>query len=318
METCAILAINSLDRYSVATGNNQSQLYGIPLILQYNNDGQPCNDFKIISGGALIYGYIKKIQISQTQLFYNIPTVNARNYLIIIESPSLPVVNYAIEIPFGFWTPNELAGQIELLIRQINAAPFDENFTVTYDANNGFVFKTNTVDTFNFLNATAPANANLPASFINTLLKAYRLIGMDIQNSVPATIQISTYTPIFLYTSYIDIISETLTKYQKVKDTDSSPQKQGSIVSRIYLAGTGSPQIAAENNVDALGSRPFTVVQDMNYCKTVQWSKDEAVNSLDFQLKDQYGDLIYFGEQGQRNIYNTEFQMTLLCIEEQN
>jgi hypothetical protein len=328
MNKSAILAINSLDRYTIATGNNQSQLYGVPLLQQFNNTGQSCNNFQITSGGALIYGYIKKIQVAQTQLFYNIPTVSINNGSFTLIAPDIPFAA-PITIPTGFYTPQELAAKMQLLITQVNFGPFTSGFTVTYSALAGFTFSTNTPSTFYFLDPTIFVPA-FPLAIINSFLRTYRLIGMDINNCGPATVvpivspnarttQISVNTPIFLYTPYVDIISQTLTKYQKVKDTDSSSQKQGDIIARIYLAGTGNPQIVSGDvNIYPLGSRPFTIVQDMNYCKTIRWSKDEAVNSLDFQLKDQYGELIYQGSPTSTDVYYTEFQMTLLCIEEQD
>jgi hypothetical protein len=50
---------------------------------------------------------------------------------------------------------------------------------------------------------------------------------------------------------------------------------------------------------------------DLNTPKVIQWSPDVAVPSIDFQLRDCYGDLI----PGDVERYPTEFQMTLLCIE---
>jgi hypothetical protein len=83
----------------------------------------------------------------------------------------------------------------------------------------------------------------------------------------------------------------------------------------VYLS-QGTPNQLA--NIP-LGSSPFTVVQDMNSPKVIRWNRDEAVNSLDFQLRDQYGDLIFFSNfqnnQFEQTFYNTEFQMTVLCTE---
>ena len=325
METCAILAINSLNRYTVGTGLGQPSLDGVALLSQFNIEGQPCNDFTIFTAGALIYGYIKKIQISQTQMQYNIPTVIPnRNDSFYFE---FEADYYHITIPFGFYTPQELAPVLELEIR--NASPIDgpiganpdlADFTVTYSALNfGFTFKTNNQFDFGFVTLESFLEFSSPNE-VATLLRTYKLLGMDLSNTGGGTnTQVSNNTPVFLYTPYIDIVSPTLTKYQKVKDTDSSPQKQADIISRIYLAGTGGPQITAGDiNVYPLGSRPFTVVQDMNYCKTLRWSKDEAVNSLNFKLKDQYGELIYQGDSTSNFVYYTEFQMTLLCIEDQD
>lgn len=324
MQTSAILAINSLDRYSKGSGFTSPSLSGTALISQFNGTGQPCNNFTIYSAGALIYGYIKKIQVSQIQIQYNIPTVIPdRNDIIFFTFIG---ITYSFAIPYGYYTPEELAAVLEEQIQ--NATPTGGGvvnpnlaaFTVVYEALTGFIFKTNNIYQFAFLNIEEWLDIpNINENDISTFLRAYRLLGIDKSNSVLRTEQQSSNTPIFLYTPYIDIISQNLTKYQKVKDTDSSPQKQADIISRIYLAGTGGPQITAGDiNVYPLGSRPFTVVQDMNYCKTMRWSKDEAVNSLDFQLKDQYGELIFQNSPELIDEYYTEFQMTLLCIEEQD
>ena len=323
MNTSAILAINSLDRYSKGTGVGSPSLSGIALLSQFNVTGQACNDFRIESAGALIYGYINKIQVAQTQLQYNIPTVVPdRNDIFYFEFQD---AFYKVTIPFGYYTPEELAAILETDIRLAVPVegglvnPFLAAFTVVYQALTGFIFRTNNIYDFGFLDIDQFLQFETPND-ISKLLRAYRLLGMDKTNTGGGNnVQASANTPVFLYTPYIDIVSQTLTKYQKVKDTDSSPQKQSDMIARIYLAGTGNPQITSGAvNTFPLGSRPFTIVQDMNYCKTLRWSKDEAVNSLDFQLRDQYGELIFQNEPGNNDIYYTEFQMTLLCIENQD
>ena len=342
MEPNAILAINSLDRYTVPIGTGP-QILSNALIAQYDTTGQPCNNFTIQSPGALIYGYIDKIQVAQTQIQYNIPTIiPGRNDLLFIFSGTTePFLTTAIfTIPFGFYTPPELAATLQLQIRSSDIGKSGgpaPGFTVTYTALDGFIFSSNSSFTFYF-----PTLAEIKAvlgyagysdSAFQITLKCYRVIGLDIANSqtgiTSPTIQISSNTPNFLYTPYIDIISETLTKYQRIKDTDSSPSKQSSIIARIYFAGTGPPQLISGDGTTniPLGSRPFLMVQDMSYCKCVRWSKDEAVYSLDFQLRDIYGDLIFerydvnstpVPVPGALNdTYYTEFQMTLLCIEGQ-
>ena len=71
---------------------------------------------------------------------------------------------------------------------------------------------------------------------------------------------------------------------------------------------------------DALGSKPFVLTYDLNSPKIINWTPDSAVNSLDFQLRDCYGDLLFTNIQALTpgnpvEQWNTEFQMTLLCIE---
>ena len=75
------------------------------------------------------------------------------------------------------------------------------------------------------------------------------------------------------------------------------------VVSGVGLADPTS-------DIYSLGCQPFIMTADLNTPKTCRWSVDEAVYELDFQLYDQYGDLIYWD-----NIFPTEFQMTLLATE---
>lgn len=379
--TSAILAINSLDRYTAGTTqiyvpnisynpnnpNNgvprfitqtiqSASKLGVSLLTQYNLEGQPCNDFSIVSPGAIIYGYIKKIVVAETQLQYNIPTVIPwRNDILWIvysqKDSSEEPQSVSIEIPYGFYTPEELAAVTQRLILNTDIQYIAPEFSVTYKPLDGFTFKAgpNPFDPdpshiclFYFPQLSDIPNRGVTDQSWLITLRCYRLFGINKINSDHGGqltnflqgIQISQTVPIFLYTPYVDIISQTLTKYQKVKDTDTSQAKQNSIIARIYLVGSGPSQPVSGQPVSldpaagtyALGSRPFWVTQDMKFSKIIRWSPDEAVPSLDFQLRDQYGDLIYtsFNNENQdlpepnplpESVFYTEFQMTLLCIE---
>jgi len=334
---CAILAINSLDRYN--TGNTSSQNSTIKVLsaLFYNvfSQAYPPNDFQITSPGALIYGYMNRLIVSQVQLQYGVPTVipNRNDFFVFVgwyDDSSLdpPIVFVRIEIPYGYYTPDTLAGVLQLEIRQSDFGDngFAPNFTVVYNpTENVFEFNTNEADVYLYF----PGPIDIPTGFadltdrqILNVLKTYRLLGIDETNSSNTlygglTKQVGGNTISFLYTPYVDIVSETLTKYQNIKDTDTSPNKLNSIVSRVYLMG-----LPKDNPIPGVpGSVPFTVVQDLNTPKVIRWSVDEAVNSLDFQLRDCYGDLLFFqdGTSQQPNTitetFFTEFQMTLMCVE---
>ena len=120
MEPTAILAINSLDRYNANQGaGGQPASFAQSLEKQYNRTGQPCNNFQVGGFGALIYGYVKKIQVSQIQLQYNVPTViPGQNSVFLISSvglnPPYLVTTVEIVIPYGYYTPAELAALIEI------------------------------------------------------------------------------------------------------------------------------------------------------------------------------------------------------------
>jgi len=348
MEPNAILAINSLDRYNKnqnATGQFAS--FATSLENQYNKTGQPCNNFQVGGFGALIYGYIKKIQVSQIQLQYNVPTIipgQNDQFLIFAREISTGNATFSlISLPFGYYTPEELAVIMQLKINQSDVGILVSDVFVTYrSSDNDFNFSTGDPQNYNIYFPDIIAMKayliafGLPESDYIYFLKAYRLIGIDITNSFPADEQFTGSTPNFLYTPYVDIFSTALTKYQKVKDNTTSASSDSTLVARIYLAGVGVPQnsggenstqtfagtfqpVPLTNYTYPLGSRPFIITQDCNSPKVIRWSKDETVYALDFQLRDQYGDLLYtqLGTYGNNNyeVYYTEFQMTLMCIE---
>lgn len=351
MEPNAILAINSLDRYNKNQGvGGQLASFAASLENQYNKTGQPCNNFQVGGFGALIYGYIKKIQISQIQLEYNVPTVipGKNDEFIIIarnQDPPNDVIAALITIPYGYYTPSELAAvvNIELGNSTLEAVT---TVAVTYRTlYNDFVFASIENDTgltyqisfpdIDFIKAALISLGNVDPDAYITVLRTYKLFGISIDNSPFAIQQPTKQTSQFLYTPYVDIFSTALTKYQKVKDNTTNASSDSTLIARIYLSGVAGPQntggeiqagvtplddiIANTNYAYPLGSRPFVVTQDCNTPKVIRWSKDETVYALDFQLRDQYGDLLFtqFGTSGnsQNPIFYTEFQMTLMCIE---
>ena len=285
------------------TSFNESQPKSNILAGYFTNAEPHFNNFTISSPGALIYGYIEKIIVSQIQLQYNIPTICFdRNDTFIIQWGS-PFNREEVNILFGFYTPTELAAAITAQIAALPAlAPLD--ITVTYAPEDGFVFTSATNVPFYFPSFNSLFNVYTFES-LERIFKTYKTLGMTILNSTAATTQVSKMTPNFLYTPYVDIYSDVLTNYQNIKDTNSSIAKPKGLVARIILAGVGGP-------VNALiGTAPFIVVSDMNTPKIIQWSPDIAVPSIDFQVRDCYGDLI----PGVIEYRATEFQMTLLCVE---
>ena len=378
----AMLAINSLDRYTIPVGTivwdpaTQSFVLGKPglasqdniLLALYNNSyinaqahggfPQPgvqptCASFSLNNAGPLIYGYIKTIAISQVQMNYKIPTVVPSNrifpaianlsyeperkgndtLLIVCPNNILTQIYQSITIPYGFYTPAELAAVLQT---ELSALPGLSTMKVTYtNANqvppagsganpgegNSFIFQTTVSSNqiFYFPNDyemglfTNGGRYNFIPPQITVALKTYLLLGLNIENSqptigLPGYNYIQTQSPNFLYTSYIDITSNALTKFQKIKDTDTATLKRSSIISRVYLSGVGNPQSTSSEY--GLGCQPFFLTADLNTPKVVRWSPDETVFNLDFSLYDQYGDPIYWDGR-----YPTEFQMTLLCAE---
>ena len=279
---------------------------------QFNDAPPYSNNFTIQSPNSLINGYINKIVVSQIQLQYNIPTVClGKNDLLMIGFPTyLGIV--PIVITEGFYYADELAAFLDIQINA-NATLAPLMIGVVFEPRDGFVFTSHANPPVNFYFPSIPLlSAFLSADRVQNALKCYRLLGITVKNSDSAplvTVQTSYDYPNFLYTPYIDIYSDILTNYQKIKDTNTSIPKPKGLVARIYVSGTG--QIQVTGSTSALGTAPFVMTSDLNSPKVIRWTPESAVPSLDFQVLDQYGDLIPGAERG----FSTEFQMTLLCIE---
>jgi hypothetical protein len=212
-----------------------------------------------------------------------------------------------IFLPYGFYSPDELSAMLEI---QINNAIPGIDMVVTYITQRGFIFESQATPTPIPFFFASDRQLSIQGVYDTTrLFKTYRLLGITIGNSVANTVQEPKEPPCFLYTPYIDIYSDVLTNYQTIKDANTQISCFKGMVARIYLSGNGNVQTTTPTG--ALGTQPFVVTADMNSPKVIKWTPDVAVNSIDFQLRDCWGDLIPGGELG----YNTEFQMTLLCVE---
>jgi hypothetical protein len=342
-EPNAILAISSTDRYTTSINGKKNQPFSNVLQAEFQNVLPFSNDFSITAPGALLNGYISKIIISQIQLQYNLPTIQVGNndaMIIGVETaPGTGQLEYIpLQFPYGFYTPNELAIMLQV---QLDMETTPDEFSVTYSQGDpkttgspgydpyppgyfshvGFLITSQKNRTIAIPNIITLKSIGLTQVEIDIALKTCRIFGFNVLNTFPAYEQRSWNVPLFLYTPYIDIYSDALTNYQKVKDTSSAVSSRKGLVARIYLSNTSSIQTTSPNG--ALGTSPFVATYDFKSPKVIGWSPDTAINSLDFQLRDCYGDLLYVNEavvditgQGHTSeIFNTEFQITLLCVE---
>ena len=298
-------AVSVIQTYSQSFNANQP----VSNILQSQYLDKPpySNNFTIQSPGALIYGYINKIIISQIQMQYNIPTVCNKSNDTLVIGISGPLY-VPITIPYGFYYPDELAAMIQSLI-VADSSLSSLQMTVTFSQRDGFTFTSTASLPFYFPDPSTIGQIYTQNFNATNLYKCYKLFGMSIGNALPAVVQVSFNYPIFLYTPYIDIYSDILTNYQNIKDTNTSISKPKGLLARVYLSGTGG--IEAVGSTTGIGTAPFLMTADLNNPKVIRWSPDVAVPSIDFQLLDQYGELIPGNKEG----FSTEFQMTLLCVE---
>ena len=340
MAANAILAISSTDRYTSYLQGNAYQPVSNILEGEYNAEGPYSNDFQITAPNALMNGYIQTIKVSQVQLQYNLPTIipDRNDLLPVYYESAVGSSSYLfqlVNIPYGFYTPDALAAILEsiLVVDIPDLIPWNVGYFGDTGLDQGFKVETASGRRFYFATPFDLRNSGqpLPEVQISNVLKTYKLFGFTQSNASPSLYHVSWSSPQLLYTPYIDILSDALTNYQRLKDTDSSVTRRKGLIARLYLSGVGNPQITNRTEFDitngntvvastSLGSYPFVLTYDLNTPKIVNWTPDTAVNSLDFQLRDCYGDLLFtnvppLSPGNPIEQWNTEFQMTLLCVE---
>ena len=312
----AYLLIDSLDRY------DQTQLGGAQdpnyYLQQFLAGADPeASNFYIARNNALLYGYFTRLAITQIQLDYQLPTVltnyNDTIYMKYTQGANVGVAVTPV-LAAGWYSPNSLATELEQKIIAALAAAGVPNagFTVTFNTTTySLEFATNNADQFCFiLNPTG-----LSATATTQWLRNQRLLGLT-QNQLTPIVGNPTVSainanraPTLIYTNYIDFVSRNLTKFQKVKDADTASNNPRSyIIARLYLTPPNTLQKITPD--DAFGSSPFHICVDYNTPKYIRWSPDEAVNAVDIQLLDEYGEELPWD-----TFYPTEFQLTIIASE---
>jgi len=342
----AELHIDSLDRYTV----NSPGMPGLVTTQQLAKLVGPTtssltgNNFTItgLRSRNLIYGYFERIALTQIQFFYRCPTVvsysgpNGTNfsnnilYYAYYQVSTGTTTLTTITIPQGNYTPQGLALQVQTLIRQGALTP--TAFTVTFNPSGvvgglagQFVFSTNVAgDTFALQFPATIGGGNVILATI--AYRTAKLFGFGADAYVAGAGGSGTVlgrTPNLLYTDYVDICSKSLTKFKRVKDTNTTDLATQDVIARIYLTSANTSTDPATNSstagISATGGTALTSVP-MTYLPIIntswitpnfnKWSPEETLSSIDFQLYDMYGNPLFWSSN-----WNTEFQATLTVSE---
>lgn len=290
MPATANLLLDSVDRY------NDGDLTG-----WIRGADPPGNSFTIQRGKALLNGYFTRVAISQISLDYAVPTVLApsetwdgNNQFRITNTVS--AVTSTITIDEGYYTAASLAAEIQVKLRASAAGsalstcaidPLTQKVVITSGGDAGVIF------------ALPPAVGRLEE-------RTYRLLGFN--GAGQATIGpgiTATRTPYLSYTTYVDIRSEALTSFQRVKDADSAYYDKTALIARVFLVPGNS--VTPSN---ALSQAPVTVTVDYATPKQCKWSPNQAIFNLDFQVYDDQGQLLPWSP-----AWPTEFHISLLVSE---
>jgi len=290
----SLLLLDSNDRFTltrsgVYAGSSQNGNY---------------NNYTINSQKLSGFGQIKRIGVSEVLFPWITPNVNPyTNLLVIAGGVENPYNAYYIKMTEGFYTAQSIADPVPgtpgtgPLSTQLNTnlkyvstngtAPFGAGFwTTTYNPSNGSITISNSA--VQFAITTVPVGlGNLNGSTgLDTLLSYDPYVFEDL---VEGNLS-NSYTggrALMTYTQYIDVCSNALCKFQKLRDS-LTQFSYSNIICRIYLASPTNMSSAP------FGVAPvpsfFTQYQNI---KWMEWNSNQMIGEIDIQYYDDAGNPLY-------------------------
>ena len=273
-------------------------------------DTQPWNDFRIVKPQPLLDGFGKNIGITEILFPWTIPNINTYNNTFYMTFDTGGV--QTITIPTGFYTGSTLADAIQTAFDALVGIGGDAP-TITYnEASRTFTITQvggNTFTLYNILGAASFDNWVKNASLLKTMGFTISQIGVSVNTSV------SSSTTFLRYTDYVDIVSSRLHYDNEIKDGDSSQKTIRDVLCRIYC----STEVSLYS-VDEVGTAPFMIHRQFMTPKYIRLNPQQFFNSIDIQVLDQYGNLVYIppysNTGGLTNYVYPDFKLTFVSSEQ--
>ena len=301
------LSLSSKDRnQSASTGNNSSA---------------PWNQFRLQKPQSMMNSFATRMLVSEIRFPWYIPNINANNrvgQINVIVGGNL--VAQPIEIPTGFYTPAQLvlwwSGAIPSPAPQLE-----------YDATNGQFALISQGSDFTIApwdvgqQVLATNNNHYPTSdrgYLWETLGFQKYVDVPVSN--PNTFALFGDPVPFVYTSYVDIVSDKLNQYSSTRDGSSDNKISANLVCRVYCAD----EISFVSATQAQPGQVLSLIhRQFKNPKSVMWNKEAVVDWLDISVFDEYGFLVPLPTTGYSNSainFKTpgaypDFQITLLASE---
>jgi len=368
----AFFNINSIDRY--ASAQYPTAQFATILSTPPRLAANPASSYNMNLGRNLMSGYFHRLTVTEANIQFNIPTINLQNYIFafsVFNKTLATSGSFVVRLPFGYYTFQELASKMQEQIKAVvtGTSYAIDLLTVTWsdgggDTGAGFTFiagtssgEQNQLITFltyfpssytGVPSSQFPKEAAIqPGTILNqaqrAMYKFYLMIGVNcsILDNFTDTFTTAPSYPTLIYTSYVDIISNKLSQFMRVKDSETSWSPDTSVITRIYLTNQGTITAPTVQYTDlsgnapnqkikfqefAVGSRPFILNYTATTPKHIKWSPDQAVVDFDIRVVDEFGDVLPWNLAIPYTV-NTdppslsysqqffEFQLTVLCSE---
>jgi len=299
----ALLLIDSDDRYPF----NSDGTYNLA------SENGTYNNYIINHQKLTGFGQIKRIGVSEVLFPWITPNVNIRNYNFVLAGASgLPpgqpqYIAYYCQLTEGFYTAQSISDPVASpgtgpLSTQLNtflkvvgtnaASLFGSGFwTTTYNADGTITIANSSVQ---FIPCSVPEilfpSLNI-SSYLNSVVGAKVSIFEDINPSKLFNSFKGQYPPM-TYTSYIDICSNSLCKFQKLRDS-LTQFTYSNILCRLYLC----PTVNLTNQ--PFGTEPCpSYYKEFKNPKWIEWNNNEMIGQIDIQYFDDAGTPLYIPNGG--------------------
>lgn len=255
---------------------------------------------------AQLQGYFHRLAITDYNLQWRTANINDRNNIFEINNSTINEVS-AYELPGGFYNHNKLASTMESLVNS-DGMFSTMQFSTVINPNGSIQFYSAAGHQWQFNVPSAIGAIVAPSQpWTSASLKFYNTLGLPLAAVQSEYSSITSLPTSLAYTKYIDICSEELTKFQRVKDsmTRSANAQQG-VLARIYLVDS----FTSANPLNSIVQNPFDVQSSIPTPKQIRWNPSEYVYNFDLTVYDEYGDVLFWDANN-----STEYQLTMQASE---
>jgi hypothetical protein len=273
----AYLLIDSNDRYPLEDG------------AYITNSPQPNNNYVINHQKLNGFGQLTKIAVTEYQFPWITPNVNIRNNVFAIVDNNLQEI-YVV-VPEYWYLPADLATALQTALNGTQYLDYPSNTPnpTPYGGTTWVVTANTTTGAFTVSNSNT-AVVWAPSAVDGPVLN--EVMNFPTVSNPTLSRLTNSWTggiPSMAYTTYIDVCSNTLTKFQTVKDS-LTQFNYSNIITRIYL-NDGMNQ---QNSY--FGSRPSVIYRQVQDPKWMRWNIDQMIGQIDIQYYDDSGELLYIPE----------------------
>lgn len=213
---------------------------------------------------AVLISNVNRIALASAAIHMVTPNVNPRNYTITFFSSSSNSL-HTVDLAEGFYSTS--VALITHIVTRLNTLTGASGLTFSQAAVPGFP------DTYSLISAGGNYYFSLDCSAIK---KGYQLYALPIDQTLTSNKTVGSMG--LFYTKYVDFCCPTLMKYAKVKST--STNNISNLFFRINLTDFTVPLTTYLSEA---------TVPDANY----SFEYSESVSIIEFELRDQFGDLLY-------------------------